>query len=215
MQCCFGKESNMFARTERLLLRPGWPDDAQALARAIANEKIVRNLASVPWPYKVDDAHHYLASARSPKLPEFLIFARTQRNPELIGGIGLHADPHNRFGSAELGYWPELGYWIAEAHWGRGYATEAGRAVIDLARESLKCRRIVAGYFTDNPASGAVLRKLGFKPTGQVAPRHSVARGTDAPMVHVSAALSVDMDDEGADRMSPVRRMTPTEQLAA
>lgn len=199
----------MFARTERLLLRPGWPDDAQALARAIANEKIVRNLASVPWPYLVDDAQNYLASMRPPALPEFLIFARTQRNPELIGGIGLHADPHNRFGS------PELGYWIAEAHWGRGYATEAGRAVIDLARESLRCRRIVAGYFTDNPASGAVLRKLGFKPTGQVAPRHSVARGTDAPMVLVSAALSVDVDEEGADRAPPVRRITPTEQLAA
>ena len=40
----------MFARTKRLLLRPGWAQDAPALFRAIADEGIVRNLASAPWP---------------------------------------------------------------------------------------------------------------------------------------------------------------------
>ena len=40
----------MFARTERLLLRPGWAEDAPALARAIADEQVVRNLATAPWP---------------------------------------------------------------------------------------------------------------------------------------------------------------------
>ena len=42
----------MFARTERLLLRPGWAEDAPALARAIADEQVVRNLATAPWPYR-------------------------------------------------------------------------------------------------------------------------------------------------------------------
>ena len=40
----------MFARTARLLLRPGFPEDAPALAAAIADEAVVRNLAVVPWP---------------------------------------------------------------------------------------------------------------------------------------------------------------------
>ena len=40
----------MFARTERLLLRPGWQEDAPALARAIGEEAVVRNLATAPWP---------------------------------------------------------------------------------------------------------------------------------------------------------------------
>ena len=46
----------MFARTPRLLLRPGFPEDAPALAAAIADEAIARNLANVPWPYRMRDA---------------------------------------------------------------------------------------------------------------------------------------------------------------
>ena len=41
----------MFARTTRLLLRPGWAEDAPALKGAIADEAIVRNLSTAPWPY--------------------------------------------------------------------------------------------------------------------------------------------------------------------
>ena len=67
----------MFARTERLLLRPGWAEDAPALAAAIADEMIVRNLATAPWPYSLRDAEAFLAQPRDPVLPSFLIFART------------------------------------------------------------------------------------------------------------------------------------------
>ena len=41
---------DMFVRTDRLLLRPGWPEDAPALAAAIGEERIVRKLATAPWP---------------------------------------------------------------------------------------------------------------------------------------------------------------------
>jgi len=40
----------MFHRSERLLLRPAWPEDWQAVHAAIADEGIVRNLATAPWP---------------------------------------------------------------------------------------------------------------------------------------------------------------------
>ena len=43
----------MFARTPRLLLRPGFPEDAPALVAAIADQAIVRNLATAPWPYRM------------------------------------------------------------------------------------------------------------------------------------------------------------------
>ena len=51
----------MFARTQRLLLRPGWREDAPALHAAMADEGIVRNLASPPWPYALSDAEQFLA----------------------------------------------------------------------------------------------------------------------------------------------------------
>ena len=160
----------MFARTERLLLRPGWAEDAPALARAIADEQVVRNLATAPWPYDLKDAEAFLASPRDPALPTFLITERTDAAPRLVGACGLGRRPSGAV---------ELGYWIARAHWGRGFATEAGRALIDIAR-TLKLPRLEGSHFVDNPASGRVLEKLGFVATGLSAGRYSCARGSEA-----------------------------------
>lgn len=161
----------MFARTPRLLLRPGWAEDAPALAHAIGTEQVVRNLSTAPWPYAVGDAEAFLAAPRDPVLPTFLIFARTDGSPELIGSCGLARRASGRI---------ELGTWITRSHWGRGYATEAGQSLIEIAR-TLAIGQLDASHFVDNPASGRVLEKLGFVPTGIVAPRHSCARGAEAP----------------------------------
>ncbi|HMJ93396.1 MAG TPA: GNAT family N-acetyltransferase [Allosphingosinicella sp.] len=162
----------MFARTERLLLRPGWREDAPALFRAIADERVVRNLATAPWPYRLEDAEAFLSADRRPWEPSMLIFRRTSAAPELVGTIGV-----GRRLSGEI----ELGYWIARRFWNRGYATEAGKAVVHAARHALRLPRLGAGHFVDNPASGRVLEKLGFRPTGITAPRHSIGRGGEAP----------------------------------
>ena len=161
----------MFARTKRLLLRPGFPEDARALAAALGDERIARNLASVPWPYRVRDAEAFLAAPRDPVLPSLLIFERTNGAPQLAGACGLGRRPSGAV---------ELGYWVARGSWGKGFATEAGAALIDIAR-MLRLERLGASHFLDNPASGRVLEKLGFTPCGIVAPRPSCARGVDAP----------------------------------
>ncbi len=161
----------MFARTPRLLLRPGFPEDAPALAAAIADEGIARNLANVPWPYSVRDAEAFLACPRDPVLPSLLIFERGAHAPHLVGACGLGRRPS---GSVELGYW------IAKPFWGRGYASEACAALVDMAR-ALGLRSLEGSHFLDNPASGRVLEKLGFAPVGIVAPRMSCARGEPVP----------------------------------
>jgi RimJ/RimL family protein N-acetyltransferase len=168
----------MFARTERLLLRPGWVEDAPALTEAFAREDVVLNLATAPWPYNTDNAVSYLGRERKAGEADLLIFQRTMGAPRLIGGIGL-AD---RDGDLELGYW------IVPSHWGLGFATEAGQAVIAMARETLRLERLVSGHFTDNPASGRVLRKLGFVETGQEL-RTSAARGIAVPCVTLALDL--------------------------
>ena len=161
----------MFARTPRLLLRPGFPEDAPALATAIADQAIVRNLATAPWPYRMRDAEAFLAGPRDPLLPSLLIFERTAGAPQLVGSCGLGRRPS---GSVELGYW------IATPFWGRGFATEACIALVDIARTlGLAC--LEGSHFTDNPASARVLEKLGFEPLGIIAPRLSCARGVEAP----------------------------------
>ncbi len=160
----------MFARTPRLLLRPGWNEDAPALARAIADVAVVRNLASAPWPYGVADAEAFLSAPRDAALPFFLISERTAAAPRIIGACELR-----RRASGAV----ELGYWIARAHWGQGFATEACQALIDIAR-TLKLPRLEAAHFVDNPASGRVLEKLGFVATGLSMPSFSCARGGEA-----------------------------------
>ena len=89
----------MFAVTERLLLRPGWAEDAPALSRAIGDPAVVRNLARAPWPYALGDAERFLSLPQDPNGPRFLITRRD--DGAVIGGIGLtpHAD------GVELGYW--------------------------------------------------------------------------------------------------------------
>ena len=168
----------MFARTERLTLRPPWPEDAPALAAAIGHEDVARMLARVPWPYGAQDAAAWVARPRAPDEPRFLIETHDGGTPRLVGGISVLVEADG----------PQLAYWLTPSAWGRGYATEAGRAVLDMARHALPIERLGAWWFADNPASGRVLAKLGFRETGRAA-RPSLARGGVAPAVTMELDL--------------------------
>jgi len=167
----------VFHRTERLFLRPAWPEDWAAVLGGIADEDVVKNLARAPWPYGPAEARDFVSRGQDPCRPSFLL-VRTA-DGRAIGGAGL----------GEHEGQPELGYWIARPSWGQGYATEAGGGVLEIAR-LLGHERVYAGHFTDNPASGRVLRKLGFVPTGQVTARMSCARGHAAPAVEYVLVLA-------------------------
>jgi RimJ/RimL family protein N-acetyltransferase len=180
----------MFARTERLLLRPSWPEDAAELHQAIADEGIVRNLARAPWPYTADDAAAFAALEHDPRFPNFLLMLRTDNAPRLVGSCGLG----ERDGEAELGYW------IARPYWGLGFASEASRAVVNIAK-AIGHRKLVSGHFVDNPASGRVLRKLGFRNTGKNEQRHSEGRRHA-----VTCALYEKIFDESGEEVVPMTR---------
>ena len=167
----------MFHRSERLLLRPPWPEDWRAVHAGIADEGIVRNLATAPWPYAEDDARAWCAQSQDPYAPRFLITLAD--SGEVIGCIGFGPLPVEDGGGDGT---MELGYWIARRHWGCGYASEAARAIVEIARATGH-PRIVASHFLDNPASGRVLRKAGFCPTGKTGRHHSLGRGYEAQTI--------------------------------
>ena len=175
----------MFHISQRLLLRPVWPEDWQCVLNGIADEGVVRNLAKAPWPYRESDAREFTALPIEPHFPRFLI--TRARDAALVGCIGI--DRSDAFDDGA-----ELGYWIARQHWGQGYATEAGRAVLEIAR-TLGYGRVMAMHFLDNPASGRVLEKLGFVPTGSVTKRHSCARGEEA----LAREFALEFASSGAD----------------
>ena len=172
----------MFHRSANLLLRPIWPEDWQGVFSGIADEGVVRNLARAPWPYAAEDARQFTALPVDPMYPRFLV--TRARDATVVGCIGIDLN------EGEV----EIGYWIARPYWGQGYATEAGAAVLEIAR-TLGHRRVVASHFLDNPASGKVLRKLGFEPTGRVVERHSCGRGAKAP----TAEYALDLAAQGAE----------------
>jgi RimJ/RimL family protein N-acetyltransferase len=141
--------------TERLVLRPPRRADANAIATLINDRRIAENTSRIPHPYSLGDAHAFLAQAnRNPSEPTFLIVLA---DGTVIGGCGI---------ATLRGLDPELGYWIGVPYWGRGYVTEAARAVIDHAFGELGCERLSGGARVSNPASRRVLEKCGFQWTG-------------------------------------------------
>jgi [ribosomal protein S5]-alanine N-acetyltransferase len=168
-----GDDMTDIISTERLSLRPFQPRDAGRIAYLAGDYDVARMCARVPSPYPVLAAEGWLelqAAARR-KGDEFA-FAVTRPRDGLIGACGV---TRLKGGSVF-----ELGYWLGRPYWGEGYATEAARAVIEWAQARLGATGFLAGHFADNPASGAVLRKLGFRPT-HATQMFGLARGTAAP----------------------------------
>jgi RimJ/RimL family protein N-acetyltransferase len=139
--------------TERLLLRAPRRGDIKAIARLVNDRRVAENTARIPHPYSVDDAERFIAAInRQRGEATFAIM----RGGDLIGVCGV--EPR------EIA--PEIGYWLGAPYWGRGFATEAVRAVIDHAFGALGHDTLQAGARIGNPASRRVLEKCGFQWTG-------------------------------------------------
>ncbi len=156
--------------TPRLLLRPPTAADRDAIVAAVGHWPVARWLARVPYPYRRADADAFLGLAggdlaRGAGLP-LMIFD----HDGLAGGIGLDG----------IGAEPEFGYWLTPSRWGRGYATEAGRAVLGHAFGPLGAACVRSGVFVGNRASLAVQSRLGFAVTGE-SRVFCLARGADLP----------------------------------
>lgn len=161
----------MFFRSERLFLRPAWPEDCEELIALITEEAVMRDVAAMQWPYTVEDARGFIARPPERLLPHFFITLPTADGARPIGSIGLGKNGDD----------VQIGFWIGHRHWRQGYATEATRAVLCLAR-AIGHRRIVATHFADNVATTRVLEKAGFVRTGET-------RLNDAPAITLAADL--------------------------
>jgi RimJ/RimL family protein N-acetyltransferase len=140
--------------TERLVLRAPHLEDVKAVAALANDRRIAEMLLRVPHPYTVADASSFIAAANL--AAGEATFAVTLGGDRLIGFCGV--DPRKDG--------VELGYWLGVKYWGKGYATEAARAVIDHAFETGGHDKLVSGARVSNPASRRVLEKCGFQWTG-------------------------------------------------
>ena len=137
--------------TARLVLRAPRLGDVKTVAVLANDRRIAENTARIPHPYRVADAEDFIASANRGNETTFLI---TLHNGAVIGACGYgQVDRHP----------PEIGYWLGVKHWGKGYATEAVRAMIDLIFADTDAEAIQAAARVTNPASRRVLEKCGFQ----------------------------------------------------
>lgn len=148
--------------TDRLVLRPFQPADASAVQALAGNRAIADITLSIPHPYEDGMAEEWIAShpARY-EAGEQVNFAVVERDTgNLVGAIGLMLEP--RFNRAEMGYW------IGVPYWGRGYGTEAARAILRYGFEERGLVRIHAHHLARNPASGRVMQKIGMTREGRL-----------------------------------------------
>lgn len=143
-------------RTPRLVLRQLVPADAPAVADLCASRDVAANTLTIPYPYTLTDAHAWIARQETERRAGRSVnYAITLADSGvLVGTIGLRFErDHDR---------AELGYVVAELHRGRGYASEAARALVRHGFDALGLERIYAVHFARNPASGRVLVNAGM-----------------------------------------------------
>jgi [ribosomal protein S5]-alanine N-acetyltransferase len=160
--------------TQRLRLRPFIIEDAPRLAMFVGDYDVAKMTATIPHPYSEADARHFITASLGAPL-----YAIVHANG-VIGAVSLQNNGPQNF---------EIGYWLAKPFWGRGIMTEAARSVIIASRHSCSTLRITAAHCDDNPASGRVLVKLGFEPTGEKT-GHSLARGAAVRLLTYSLPIS-------------------------
>ena len=161
--------------TERLVLRPVLEADLDEIVAGIGDFEVSKMLARVPYPYARADAESFLAGARETAGRNVALTIADARG--VVGGLGLTGLRSER----------EFGYWLARPAWGKGYATEAGRAFLAHLFDEVGLDIVRSGVFHDNPASLRVQDKLGFERIGTHMVR-CLARGCDVN--HIDTILT-------------------------
>lgn len=146
--------------TPRLILRPFALADAADVQRLAGDRAIADTTLHIPHPYDDGMAEQWIAT-HAPAWVRGLgatLAVVERESGTLAGAVGIAIRPEHAHG--------ELGYWIAASRWGRGYCTEAARALLDHAFSVLGLHRVHAMHLVRNPASGRVMQKLGMRPEG-------------------------------------------------
>ncbi len=143
--------------TGRLVLCPMTSRHKRTVVKALGNYDVAKFLGSVAHPYPPGDYDRFMKRQKiTTAKGRMHHYAIEDRRGRFVGAVTL-------FRRGREGW--ELGYYITPRQSGKGYVTEAARALVAHAFYTLGFRRLQAGHHIDNPASGRVLQKLGFTRT--------------------------------------------------
>ncbi|MBJ7553557.1 GNAT family N-acetyltransferase [Marinomonas spartinae] len=141
--------------SERLILRPFLLSDADVVTYLVNTSLVADMTASIPHPYPEGLSARWIEShLEGWQARRFICFAvELKQTRQLIGSISLmniHDDQ------------AELGYWYGVDFWRQGFATEAAKRLVCGACSDFGLKRLTARHLDRNPASGNVLKKVGF-----------------------------------------------------
>lgn len=202
-------------KTERLILRAFRAEDAPALFRLINDWEVVKTLARVPFPYPRKKADEWIASTwrmiEDGTAWHLAVVGEEKGEELLVGSVALTFSKARREA--------ELGYWVGRRFWGHGVAAEAAARLLAWAVPALDVARVTASALIENDRSGAVLRRLGLRETGQ-GRRDYECRGGMMPVTLFAAApgelkLPKVAAAEAQPPSAPAAEATPTAEPEA
>ena len=140
--------------TERLILRPITLDDAEAFFSWNSDERVTRFMM-YPTVTDISQTINSIKRAKTDDKSYRWVFV-LKSETKVIGTGGIMPDNDMK------GYW-RMAYNLHYDYWGKGYCTEAMKAIIDFVYKDLGITKICADHAVDNPASGRVMEKCGLK----------------------------------------------------
>ena len=197
--------------SNRLLLRPWQDDDAPLLYRYASDPDVGPRAGWVPHQSVEESLHIIQTVFRNPTTWAII----RKEDDLLIGAIGYgpSCDCHLPAREGE----PTVGYWIAKPFWNQGLCTEALQLLIAHLRQQNENNEnnevstptipsLISGHFIDNPASGRVMEKCGFVPTGDICYDPTLHSGTAHPIRVLRLNLNAKKEPINMSGCAPTRR---------
>ena len=195
----------------RLLLRPWQDDDAPLLYRYASDPDVGQRAGWAPHQSVEESLHIIQTVFRNPTTWAII----RKEDDLLVGAIGYgpSCDCHLPAREGE----PTVGYWIAKPFWNQGLCTEALQLLIAHLRQQNEnyenneitaptIPSLISGHFIDNPASGRVMEKCGFLPTGDICYDPTLHNGTARPIRVLRLNLNAKNESINMSGCAPTRR---------
>lgn len=159
-------------QTERLILRPVQPDDAEAMFDYLRDEETVRFITVPPVKTVTEVLENSIQSyfMLDPTGKWAIVY-----DQKMVGTIDLRLNEAHRQA--------EISYVLNKRYWGQGIMPELAQAILAVGFDQLQLVRIFSEHDTRNPKSGRVMTKIGMQQKG-VALKSQIIKGEILDMVH-------------------------------
>ena len=162
--------------SERILLRPWSESDAETLF-ILASDPDVGSRAGWPPHKSVEESLEIIRTLFNNDSTWAIVLKESGKAIGAMGyGPSCDCDLPAREGE------PLIGYWVGKQFWNQGFCTEALQLMLEHIAKTTNIPSLISGHFIDNPASGRVMEKCSFIPTGETCIDPNLYQGNNRPI---------------------------------